>query len=148
MCKDWAKEDSYFTHLRSNPQFQAIVGVELTAESVQQFFENALKKANDNDERFFVSDLGSRVKIDSLPKTVKQAYDFYKKNVEDADFGSVGVDQVSIDRIPVYAVSTTTDGDDCYLEVYSQTGEQIACSNYTPMGMDWNSQASVRSNLS
>ncbi len=148
MCKDWAKDDSDWTRLHSNPKFQAIVGVELTPESVQQFLENAVKDANDNDESFFVSDLGSRVDIDNLPETVKQAYGFYKTNVEDADWGSVGVYKISVDQSPVYAVSTTTDGDDCYLEVYSKTGEQITCASYTTMDIEWKSQADVRSSLS
>ncbi|MGV2829631.1 hypothetical protein [Myxosarcina sp. GI1(2024)] len=70
-------------------------------ETIKQFFDNALKRSDDGTN--FERSLGERVEVSKLPTEAKQAYSFYKENVENADWGSVRVYQTSI-TVPVYAV--------------------------------------------
>lgn len=147
-CKEWAKEDPDFSHLYSDKRFQAIVETKLTPESVKKVFDDARK--NSDGDRLFALELGTRVArvdVNDLPNNVKEAYNFYKVNVEDADFGSAGVYQISVDAVPVYAVIVTTDGDDGYLEIYSQTGEEIACGQNDYEVIHWSDKATTRADL-
>ena len=120
-------------------------GLTMTSEKVKQLFSDTLEKSSG--EGKLVANLGQQVELNDLPNNVKQAYSFYKENVEDADFGSVKVEQVSI-NIPVYAVYVTTDGDDSYLEIYTQTGEQMACGKQVSEKLTWSNQATIRADLS
>ena len=120
---------------------------QLTQESVKQFFDDA--RENSDDERTFVADLeiGTRLDFNELPNNVRQAYNFYKQNVEDADFGSVAVYNIPIDNVPVYAVTVVTDGDDGYLEIYSQADEEIACGKNDWEVIYWSDRATTRADL-
>ena len=136
------------THLdkweRENPDLVQ-KSAELPLESVKQLFDNARK--NSEGETDFVSDLGTRVDSNDLPNNAKQAYDFYKKNVEDADFGGVGVYEIVIGNVLLYAVAVFTDGDDGYLEIYSKSGEEIACGKNDWNTINWSDKATTRSGL-
>ncbi|MDJ0800804.1 MAG: hypothetical protein QNJ51_29010 [Calothrix sp. MO_167.B12] len=114
-------------------------------ESVKNIFDDARK--NSDEEPTFAIDLGTWVDVNDLPNNVKQAYKFYKENVEDADFGSARVHQISVDNVPVYAVIVVTDGDDGYLEIYSQTGEEIACGKHDYEVIVWSDKATTRADL-
>jgi len=59
----------------------------------------------------------------SLPAAVAEALAFYKTHVEDADIGSVRVWAVDLKGTLTYAVRTTTDGDDGWLEIFGEAGE-------------------------
>ncbi len=61
-----------------------------------------------------------------LPKEVREAYDFYKKHVQDEDWGSVRASLVPAAGTKTYAVRVTTDGDDGFLEVYDEKGAFLA----------------------
>lgn len=63
-----------------------------------------------------------------LPASVQAAYDFYDENVMQHDWGSVTVSQVPMEGAPngaVYAVVTTTDGDDGWLELFDLDGNPL-----------------------
>lgn len=116
-------------------------GLTIAPETVKQLFSNALK--NSDDEQNLLTNLG-QVELTNLPNKVKQAYSFYKENVEDADWGSVKVKQVAV-NLPVYAVYVTTDGDDGYLEIYTQTGEAIAYGKKYAQEIEWKDRDTLRS---
>lgn len=118
---------------------------ELTPESVKKIFDDARK--NSDGEQDFVSDLGTDVDVNELPNNVKQAYDFYKENVEDADFGCARVYSIPVDNVPVYAVAVITDGDDGYLEIYSKSGEEIACGKNDCDTINWSDKATTRADV-
>ncbi len=59
-----------------------------------------------------------------VPEEVLQAFDFYYR-VENADWGSVSLHHGSLGGHAVYAVFTTTDGDDAWLEVFSDAGTPV-----------------------
>ncbi|MEM7712292.1 MAG: lipase family protein [Cyanobacteria bacterium P01_A01_bin.68] len=136
------------THLdkweRENPD-SVQKSCELTPESVKRFFDNARK--NSDGERTFAMDLGTDTDLNNLPNNVKQAYDFYKENVEDADFGCAGVYEIIINNSPVYAVAIITDGDDGYLEIYSKSGEEITCGKNDSETINWSDRATTRADL-
>ncbi len=114
-------------------------------EPVKKVFDDAHK--NSDGERTFAQYLGTWVDENDLPNNVKQAYNFYKENVEDVDFGSARVYQIPVDNVPVYAVVVVTDGDDGYLEIYSQTGEEIACGKNDYEVIVWSDKATTRADL-
>ncbi|GAB4459533.1 MAG: hypothetical protein OHK0037_05070 [Elainellaceae cyanobacterium] len=63
-----------------------------------------------------------------LPANVQAAYDFYHENVMQHDWGSVSVSQMPMEGAPdgaVYAVVTTTDGDDGWLELFDLDGNPL-----------------------
>jgi hypothetical protein len=64
--------------------------------------------------------------VAKLPKGVQEAFNFYFKNVETADWGSVGVYKLKVDGQQVYAVHTSTDGDDGYSELFNHAGKRLA----------------------
>src|SRR5262249_4162083 len=57
-----------------------------------------------------------------LPEEVYAAHLFYVQHFTDADIGSDRVFKVTVGGKDVYAVRTTTDGDDSYLELYDAGG--------------------------
>jgi hypothetical protein len=61
-----------------------------------------------------------------LPDGVRDAYDYYWKQFEEADLGSARVYRVPSVRKETYAVRVRTDGDDGYLEVYDEKGKFLA----------------------
>lgn len=113
-------------------------------ETIKQFFANRLQKSNYGTN--FDGYLGEQVEVNDLPTEVKQAYDFYKENVENADWGSVRVYQTSI-TVPVYTVYTSTDGDDGYLEIYSQPGGAIVSGKHDTETINWQDSASLRGDI-
>ncbi len=143
--KDWAKKDSDWSHLYSDTRFQEIVKNELNQEVVKKFFNQA--RQNSNRKRNFVKDWGDRLRDNNLPSKVKKAYDFYYKKVEEADFGTVRIYQITIENVPVYAVTVVTDGDDGYLEIYSHQDEEIACGMNDSEVIVWGDQATTREYL-
>ncbi|AFY58684.1 putative lipase [Rivularia sp. PCC 7116] len=118
---------------------------ELTPESVKKIFDDARK--NSDQEQYFVRDLGTSVNSNELPNNVKQAYDFYQKNVEDADIGSAGVYEIPVNNVPVYVVTGVTDGDTGYLEIYSKSGEEIACGENDCDTIKWSDKETTRTDL-
>jgi len=64
--------------------------------------------------------------VAKLPKQVQEAFNFYFNNVEQKDWGSVGVYKTHVDGHVVYAVHTSTDGDDGYTELFNFAGKRLA----------------------
>ncbi|MDY6898860.1 MAG: hypothetical protein SWZ49_12390 [Cyanobacteriota bacterium] len=116
------------------------------AEEIKQFFENAFKESKDRKD--FVKELGEKINSDNLPYLIKQAYSFYKKNVEDACWGSVAIYDVSVENTSVYTVNTVTDADETFSEFYTYLGEEIACARYDSDSFNWNSRATIRTYVS
>ncbi|WP_088241656.1 hypothetical protein [Calothrix rhizosoleniae] len=120
---------------------------QLTQSSVKKFFDDA-RKSSDCEQRFVADlEIATRVDFNELPDNVRQAYNFYKKNVEYADFGNVSVYSIPIENIPVYVVTAVTDGDDGYLEIYSQADEEIACGKNDCTVIYWSDRATTRADL-
>jgi hypothetical protein len=61
----------------------------------------------------------------SVPAPVRDAFDFFHR-VEDKDVGSVRLHKGTVGGQPVWAIATTTDGDDAYLEVRKDDGTLVA----------------------
>ncbi|MDP1917057.1 MAG: hypothetical protein Q8L14_12460 [Myxococcales bacterium] len=59
------------------------------------------------------------------PESVQRAYALYR-SWEDNDLGSVRLLKTTANGQPVYALHTTTDGDDGFLEVFSEKGALLA----------------------
>ena len=59
-----------------------------------------------------------------VPEEVLEAFDFYYR-VENADWGSVSLHHGSLAGHAVYVVYTSTDGDDAWLEVFSDAGTPV-----------------------
>lgn len=120
---------------------------EYEPEEIKQFFANGLKESGN--KKYFVKNLGEaeQLDLDDLPHNVKQAYDFYEENVEEADIGSVKLYDVSVDDSSVYTVTVTTDGDSGFLELYTQRGELIACAQHDTEAIHWSNLANIRAIL-
>ncbi|MGB6295380.1 MAG: hypothetical protein WBF90_04245 [Rivularia sp. (in: cyanobacteria)] len=119
---------------------------EYEPKEIKLFFENAFKESKDR--KNFVKELGKTLDLNDLPNNVKQAYSFYKKNVEDAYWGNVAIYEVDIEFISVYTVYIVTDIDDIYSELYTYLGELIACAKHDSDSFNWTSQASIRTYVS
>lgn len=59
------------------------------------------------------------------PESVQRAYALYR-SWEDNDLGSVRLLKTTANSQPVYALHTTTDGDDGYLELFTEKGALLA----------------------
>ncbi|AFY58683.1 hypothetical protein Riv7116_6341 [Rivularia sp. PCC 7116] len=119
---------------------------EYEPEEIKQFFEKAFKESKDR--KNFVKKLGERLDLNDLPSNVKQAYSFYKKNVEDANWGNVAIYEVSVKYTSVYTVYTVTEIDENYSELYTYLGELVACARYDFDSFNWSSQAAIRTYVS
>ncbi len=73
-----------------------------------------------------LSPTGERADRDKAPASVREAYEFYKKHIQDEDIGSVRDCVVPVGRRRTYAVRVRTDGDDGFLEVYDARGRFLA----------------------
>ncbi|GEM_PF-6561535 len=153
--KVWIRKAPDWNRFYSDTRFQAIVGTQVTQDSVEQFFNqlrqsplgeyafihNFPDKHEDVIDQFWAGDL------DQFPDNVQEAFNFYKTIVEDGDFGSVRVYKYSSGIVPIYVVGVHTDGDDGYIEIYSQTGEPIACGRYDWDVINWCDRETTREPL-
>ncbi|MFQ3615444.1 MAG: hypothetical protein SNJ57_05765 [Cyanobacteriota bacterium] len=83
----------------------------------------------------------------SLPANVQAAYDFYDENVMQRDWGSVSVSQMPMEGAPngaVYAVVTTTDGDDGWLELFDLDGNPLGAARTYLELVSWGDPAVLR----
>jgi hypothetical protein len=74
------------------------------------------------------------------PQSLQRAYAFYR-SWEDNDLGSVRLLRTQVNGQTVYALHTTTDGDDGFLELYSGRGALLASGT---TGFDSNGQRTVQ----
>ena len=153
--KIWIRKAPEWNRFDSDTRFQAIVGTEVTQKSVQQFF-NQLREYPKGEHTFIhqfpekhedvITDLWNN-DLNQLPNNVQEAYGFYKETVEDGDFGSVRIYKYSSAIVPIYVVGVSTDGDDGYIEIYRQTGEEIACGRYDADEINWCDRETARAPL-
>lgn len=115
-------------------------------EIIKQFFSNNFQKNAGSNFHRYLDDFGDEIEANELPDSVKQAYSFYKENVEEEDWGSVRIYKTSV-KFPVYAVYTSTDGDDGYLEIYSQPGEELAVGKHDADVIDWSDRSTLRGDI-
>ena len=73
----------------------------------------------------FVRRMGKRVDPTAAPSPVEAAYRYYHERVEQQDWGGVGVFMVSSGETMTYAVHTTCDGDEQWLELYDGDGGEL-----------------------
>ena len=66
----------------------------------------------------------SRPDRDALPAAVRAAYDFYAR-AEAQDWAGVSLHSGELDGAPLYALWTSTDGDDRYLELFDGDGRGL-----------------------
>lgn len=116
------------------------------AEAIKYFFENGFKESIDR--KYFVKKLGERLDLNDLPSNIKQAYSFYKKNVEDAYWGSVEIYDVSVENISIYTVNTVTEADETFSELYTSLGKKKACARYDSESFSWTTQENIRTYVS
>lgn len=64
--------------------------------------------------------------VAKMPKGVQEAFNYYFKNVEQEDWGSVGVYKLQVGGERFYVVHTSTDGDDGYTELFNYAGKRVA----------------------
>lgn len=91
---------------------------------------HAYQKGDGGDDLYPVtrelSPAAERADRATLPKGVREAYEFYRTRFEDADLGSAREYAVPVAGATTYAVRVRTDGDDGYLEVYDAKGKFLA----------------------
>ena len=100
---------------------------------IQAFYYGAFKQAIASYEAtdgelyvgHFIRRMGEPLDPFMTPPNVQSAYQYYYENVEKQDWGSVGVYQVAIANINTFAVHTTCDGDEQWLELYDEAGAEI-----------------------
>ncbi|MEM9490356.1 MAG: hypothetical protein AAGC55_14515 [Myxococcota bacterium] len=73
---------------------------------------------------------------DTVPALVAAAFDFYAR-AEAADIASVSLHRGTIDGHELWAVYTSTDGDDAYLEVLDRNGITVIGARYLADSMIW-----------
>jgi len=153
--KVWIRKAADWNRFYSDTRFQAVVGSEVTQESVEQFFNQLRKKPlgeyafistfqekhEDVIECFWMNDL------EQFPDNVQEAFNFYKTIVEDGDFGSVGIYKYSSGIVPIYVIGVSTDGDDGYIEIYNQTGESITFGRYDADVINWGNKETTRADV-
>ncbi|MBW4592178.1 MAG: lamin tail domain-containing protein [Brasilonema angustatum HA4187-MV1] len=118
----------------------------LTPEQAQKFYIDALKQAveQDSEGREFVKTLGENTDKATAPESVQSSYNFYYENVEKADYGSVRLYKMVINNTLTYAVHVTTDGDDGWLEIYGEFGEELGFAHFNYDSLEFNDKDTIR----
>lgn len=80
-----------------------------------------------------------------LPESVANAYSFYRRNIDERDVGSTRLFRLSMAGSLSYAVRTTTDGDDGWLEVFDGFGRPVGAARTYLEWVAWDEAARVRS---
>lgn len=151
--KIWIKPASDWNRFDSDTRFQAIVGTQVTQESVQKFFNELFQKQYEHALIHSFAEKHEDVitefwdTLNQLPNNVQEAYNFYYHIVEEGDFGSVRAYRYSSAIVPIYVVGVSTDGDDGYIEIYSQTGEPITYGRYDCEIINWCDRETTRAPL-
>jgi hypothetical protein len=85
-----------------------------------------------------------RSALPELPTAVQDAYSYYQRQVEAKDWGSVYLYAVPILSAQTYAVRTTTDGDDGWLEIYAADGALLGAARTYIELVAWDDVAALR----
>jgi hypothetical protein len=120
-----------------------------SSENVRNFFE-ARAEALTGDvwrvigEGMELEQLPAPDDFDPLPPAVLEACEYYYLNVERRDNGSVYVFRADAGGTPVYEVLTTSDGGDCWLEVYGTDGGLLDAARMDSGFILWRDREAVR----
>ena len=79
-----------------------------------------------------------------LPVSVRHAVDYYYNNVEAQDWGGVTLLKAPLAEQPTYIVRTTTDGDDGWLELYGEQGEELGVGRTYIELVAWGEKETIR----
>ena len=118
----------------------------LTPEQAQKFYIDALQQAvqHDSEGREFVKTLGEITDQATVPESVQSSYNFYYENVEKADYGSVTLYKVVISKTLSYAVHVSTDGDDGWLEIYGEFGDELGFGHFNYDFLEFSDEYTIR----
>ncbi|MGH8002821.1 MAG: lamin tail domain-containing protein [Brasilonema sp.] len=118
----------------------------LTPKQAQKFYLDALKQAvqQDSEGREFVKTLGENTEKAAVPESVQSSYNFYYENVERADYGSVRLYKVVISNTFTYAVHVSTDGDDGWLEIYGEFGDELGFGHFNYDSLEFSDKDTIR----
>jgi hypothetical protein len=94
-----------------------------------------------------LSAAAERTEPATLPREAREAYDYYKKHIEDEDLGSVRAYRVPTDGPITYAIRVRTDGDDGYLEVFDEQGGFVTAGRTYIEIVAWGAREWLRSQL-
>jgi hypothetical protein len=83
-----------------------------------------------------------------LPSSVQAAFVYYWSNVEQRDWGSVRLYTVEILGAQTFAVRTTTDGDDGWLEIYAADGSLLGAARTYLELVAWGNPVALRAQTS
>lgn len=95
-------------------------------------------------KEFELSPTAEKPNFDDVPQAVREAHGYYKRLIEDADWGSVRIYRVATETADTYAVRVTTDGDDGYLEVYGEDGTFLTAGRTYIEVIEWGSREWLR----
>jgi hypothetical protein len=113
---------------------EGTTGSSTRASAVRAFYIDALndyvmeryeayKNGEEFDRDFIFDENETRsLTLANAPDAATEALEFYKSAIESKDIGSAKLLAASVDGKPTYAVYTTTDGDDGWLELYDEDG--------------------------
>ncbi len=92
-------------------------------------------------------DLRQEANRAGIPQPVLDAFDYYAQDVMDQDWGVVHGGTVAIEDQLTYVVRTITDGDDGWLEVFSQDGTPIGVARTNAEKSAWGDCATLRAQV-
>lgn len=80
----------------------------------------------------------------ATPQPVHEAYEFYAHHISARDIGAVQVLHVPNDAGDTYAVYTTTDGDDGWIEIYTPDGQLLGAGRFYIELVAWGARDEIR----
>ncbi|MBN2442238.1 MAG: hypothetical protein JXJ04_12865 [Spirochaetales bacterium] len=87
-------------------------------DTFNQVYEANQKGDFKYDQTYFIEKIGTFYSFDKVLPNVDSAYSYYFFNVQEEDWGCVSAYQVPFQGRITYAVYTTCDGDENWLELY------------------------------
>ncbi len=85
--------------------------------------------------------------FESLPESVRTAYNYYREKIAKPDLGAVVVCKVAYENDVTYAIRVSTDGDDGWLEVYDFYGQEIGVGRTYIELIGWGNRDEIRNQV-
>lgn len=144
-----AKEDANFeTTIRDTGESLRHRGQDMRRShweaQTRAFFEKISLTQNQKSLRTWKLDMFQAGVREKTALGVLKAYDYYYKNVEEKDWGTVRAYLMIVEGRSAYAVFTTTDGDDGWLEVFDIDGRSIGAARTDLDHVKWGPIEEVR----
>jgi hypothetical protein len=83
-----------------------------------------------------------------LPEVVAEARRFYFERFDATDSGTVSAVEITVDGRVAYAICTTTDGDDGWIEVFDEDGTALGAGRRYIELIDWGARDVIRGTTS